>query len=99
MATYLAYKLTQQDKVILETHGLLSWWHSKTSKKDGWPTIAQVVRDVLCEPASSSKSECNFSESGNTVTNKRNLIHPAKVNDLMFLRSALLSMPTHMSRK
>jgi hypothetical protein len=93
LAVYLAYKITEQDKIILEKQGLLLWWQSKSAKNDGWPIIAQVACDVLCEPASSAKSECNFSDAGNTVTKKRNQLQPDKLDDLMFLRSTLMSKP------
>jgi hypothetical protein len=92
---YLRYKVTKQDEVILE-QSLLFWWKSKSAKIEGWPLIAQVARDVLCEPASSAKSECNFSDAGNTITKKRNQLQPDKVDDLMFLRSTLMcSSNTH----
>ena len=93
LAVYLAYKITEQDKIILEKQGLLFWWQSKSAKNDGWPLIALVACDILCEPASSAKSECNFSDAGNTVTKKRNQLQPDKLDDLMFLRSTLMSLP------
>ena len=39
--TYLRYKVTKQDEVILE-QSLLFWWKSKSAKIEGWPLIAQV---------------------------------------------------------
>ena len=93
LAMYLHYTITQHDHIILEKGGLLLWWQSKSVKNEGWPLIAQVACDVLCEPASSAKSECNFSDAGNTITKKRNQLQPDKVDDLMFLRSSLMSAP------
>jgi hypothetical protein len=42
---------------------------------------------VLCIPASSSKSESNFSNAGNTLTKKSSELKPTTVNDLLFVRS------------
>ncbi|KAI9918471.1 hypothetical protein PsorP6_011326 [Peronosclerospora sorghi] len=56
----------------------------------GFLNLARVVRSVLAVPASSAKSECNFSDAGSTVTKKRNRLDPHKQDDLMFLRSMLL---------
>jgi len=42
---------------------------------------------VLCIIASSSKSESNFSDAGNTLTKKRSGLKPATMNDLLFVRS------------
>jgi hypothetical protein len=42
---------------------------------------------VLCIPASSSKTESNFSDAGNTITNKHSGLKPTIVNDLLFVRS------------
>jgi hypothetical protein len=64
---------------------VLSWWRRKG--KDLFPILAQVVRSTLCIPASSAMSENNFSDTGNTLTKKRNRLKPRTINNLMFLRS------------
>jgi hypothetical protein len=42
---------------------------------------------VLCIPASSSKSESNFSDAGNMLTKKCSGLKPVTVNDLLFVQS------------
>jgi hypothetical protein len=42
---------------------------------------------VLCIPASSSKSESNFSDAGNMLTKKRSGLKPSTMNDFLFVRS------------
>jgi hAT family C-terminal dimerisation region len=85
---YDMYKCGDADKIILHDHGLLFWWKIK---QGDFPVISRVVRSVLAVPASSAKSECNFSDAGNTMTKKRNQLDPTKLDDLMFLRSMLKS--------
>ena len=64
---------------------VLTWW--KHIGVTAFPIVARVARSILCVPASSAKSECNFSDAGNTITSKRSRLSPSVVNDLMFLRS------------
>jgi hypothetical protein len=64
---------------------VLSWWRHKG--KDLFPILARVVRSTMCISASSAMSENNFSNAGNTLTNKRNRLKPRTINNLMFLRS------------
>ena len=63
---------------------LLLWWQSKAKE---WPILARAVRSILCIPAASARSENNFSDAGNTITEKRNQLKPPVVNALMFMRS------------
>ena len=42
---------------------------------------------VLCIPASSSKSESNFSAAGNTLIKNHSGLKPVIVNNLLFVRS------------
>jgi hypothetical protein len=54
------------------------------------PTLGQVrvaTRSILAVPAASTMSENNFSDSGSTVSKKRNELKPSTVNILMFFRS------------
>jgi hypothetical protein len=97
---YLEYKLSDQEqKDVVEAvrnslptkdkknadFRVLTWWKIKGAAM--FPIMARVARSILCVPAASAKSECNFSDTGNTITLKRNGIKPSVVNDLMFLRS------------
>jgi hAT family C-terminal dimerisation region len=91
LQAHAVYKLTKSEKKMMKEAdqdgsgtGLLLWWKSKTLI---WPILARAARSILAVPAASSMSENNFSDSGSTVSKKRNSLKPATVNMLMFLRS------------
>jgi hypothetical protein len=87
---YAKYRLaTQVDKDLMKSTKhksgpLLGFWKVKA---EIWPIMARAARSILSNPASSAKSETNFSDAGNTMTEKRNGLKPATLNMLMFLRS------------
>ena len=83
---YFTLKLTKAVKVDLEDapERLLPWW---STNSETFPSLALVARSILCIPASSSKSECNFSDAGNTLTAKRNGLKPCTLDTLLFMRS------------
>lgn len=64
---------------------ILVWW--KIIGTHLFPMISRVARSILCVSASSAKSESNFSDAGNTLTEKRSNLDPHILNDMMFLRS------------
>jgi hypothetical protein len=70
---YMTLKLTPDEKKQIKndtpSSGLLSWWHSRTTT---FVILARAARCVLAYPATSGKSECNFSDTSNTLTHKRN---------------------------
>lgn len=97
---YEKYKVTDLEKkeVIEAAHAtpppsskvsasfrILWWWNLKGALS--FPIMSRVARSILCIPAASSKSECNFSNACNTLTPKFLGLKPAIVNDLKFLRS------------
>jgi len=100
LAEYRLFKASKSDKEVLlqpDTRkrapedgdvkhdvGMLPWWRIKSDK---FPILAHAVRAILCIPASSSMSECTFSNAGNTHSNKRSRLHPSTLNALLFLRS------------
>lgn len=63
---------------------ILQWW--KMHSND-FPKLFNVVRSILCVPASSSASEYNFSDAGNVISEKRTLLKPKTVADILFLKS------------
>jgi len=69
----------------LDGYEILSWWKGQTKL----PLLQSVARSVLAIPASSAKSESNFSDGGNTVTKLRNRLKSSVVDDILFLRSTL----------
>jgi hypothetical protein len=63
---------------------ILSWWKSVEREL---PSLSRVARSVLAIPASSSKSESNFSEAKNLLGQKRTNLDPKKVENLVISRS------------
>ena len=61
---------------------VLSWW--KKNEKQ-LPLLAQIAKQVLCTPATSTPSERSFSKAGNLISVKRALLKPAKVDMILFL--------------
>ncbi len=64
---------------------VLRFWKEFGSKK--YPAVARVARSILCIPASSAKSESNFSDASDTFSKKRTQLKSSKVDDLLFIRS------------
>jgi hypothetical protein len=76
LQAYEAYTLSKSEKRMMkeadeETSetGILLWWKSKAST---WPILARAARSILAVPTASAMSENNFSDSGSTVSKKRN---------------------------
>jgi hypothetical protein len=85
---YMTLKLTSDEKKQIEndtpSSGLLSWWRDRVA---AFTILARAARCVLVYPAASAKSECNFSDAGNTLTHKRNQLSSNTVDTLLFMRS------------
>ena len=56
-----------------------------------YPTLARVARDFLAIQGSAVKCERAFSSSGQTITDRRNSLHPQTVGALQILKSAYAS--------
>ncbi|KAL4559519.1 hypothetical protein LXL04_031659 [Taraxacum kok-saghyz] len=59
---------------------ILAWWKTNGLK---YPTLQQVVKDVLAIPVSSVASESAFSTAGRHITPHRNRLHPDLVEILI----------------
>lgn len=61
-----------------------TWWfdNSKT-----YPSLFKLFMKLSCIPATTASSERAFSASGNIVTDKRSMILPKHVNNLVVLRN------------
>jgi hypothetical protein len=74
---YMTFKLMPDEKKQIEndtpSSGLLSWWRGRVA---AFAILARAARCVLAYPAAFAKSECNFSDAGNTLTHKRNQLRP-----------------------
>lgn len=76
----------RQRPTMTDDQDLLGWWKTNSSV---YPKLAQLARQVLCVPASSSSSERVFSEAGRTIEERRTRLSPSSVNALLFLHDAL----------
>ena len=83
LALYEKYRLPKSSRES-GSYDVLSWWKSNETT---YPLLAKVARSLLAVPASSAKSESNFSDAGNTITDKRNALGPERVDDMLFVRS------------
>ncbi|CAG8857070.1 37398_t:CDS:1, partial [Gigaspora margarita] len=54
--------------------------------KSLFPFLSQLARKYLAFPAISVPSERIFSNTSNTLTNKRNQLDPDTVHDILFLK-------------
>jgi hypothetical protein len=78
---YIAYKLQKEERRLASTENefeVLSWWRQKGNQT--FSIISRVMHSILCIPAASAISECNFSDAGNTLTNKHNRLQPYNVD-------------------
>ena len=87
MDRYQAMTLTPEfnGRELMEKQ-ILKWW---AGKKDELPLLAELAREYLCIPASSSPSERLFSHAGNIVTDTRHSLDPENVSMLIFIKENL----------
>lgn len=62
------------------------WWCENAEK---YPSLFRIFLKLSCVPATSASSERDFSIAGNIVTDKRSLILPDNVNNLIVMRNRL----------
>lgn len=63
-----------------------SWWTENGAK---YPRLFKLFKKLSGIPATSASSERNFSVSGNIITDKRSLLLPKNVNNLIIVKSSL----------
>jgi hypothetical protein len=68
---------------------VLSYWENNKSL---YPVLATIAQHVLCIPATNTSVERLFSDSGNTITNRRTRLQTTKVNQLLFIRRNLSTL-------
>ena len=69
-----------------------TWW-KKNHKQ--YPTLASVVKNLFCIPATSANCERAFSTLTDVVTKKRNRLHAETTRKLTFLKHNLQYMPQY----
>lgn len=65
---------------------ILQWWNSNRSQ---FPALSNLARFVLCIPATSAPSERAFSLCGRILEERRSVLKPSSVNDILFLHGNL----------
>lgn len=74
------------EPIIMESSNPLPWWRSNHLK---YPSVALVARAYLGIPATSVASERVFSKCGRVCTERRSLLSPQHVEQLVFLAQNL----------
>ncbi|CAF4027150.1 unnamed protein product [Rotaria sordida] len=72
-------------KIDKDMNILIYWKNNKSS----YPTLAKIAKRILSIPATNTSVERLFSDSGNTITNRRTRLQTSKVNQLLFIRRNL----------
>lgn len=62
------------------------WW---SENSEVYPSLFRLFRKFSCVPATSAGSERTFSTTGNIITDKRSVILPSNVNDIVVVRNNL----------
>ncbi|CAF2440996.1 unnamed protein product [Rotaria sp. Silwood2] len=62
---------------------LLQYWDAN---KSIYPNLARVAKKILAIPASNTSVERLFSDSGNTITDRRTRLDVDKINNLLFIK-------------
>ena len=65
------------------------YWNNKKSL---YPILATIAQRVLSIPSTNTAVERLFSDSGNTITNRRTRLQTNKVNQLLFIRKNLSTL-------
>lgn len=76
----LDYYLEDEILPPSEDFDILGWWKNNGLK---YPTLQQIVRDVLAISVTSVASEAAFSTSGRLVSPHRSRLHPKTLEALM----------------
>ncbi|KAL2095497.1 hypothetical protein ACEWY4_010216 [Coilia grayii] len=77
---YLKVKLDGSESH--QPNDILMWWKKHCYE---FPTLAKLARHVLCIPGSSAPSERAFSICGRILEERRSMLKPSTVNNLLFL--------------
>lgn len=62
------------------------WWQEHS---DRFPRLFKLFKKLSTIPATSASSERDFSHAGNIITDKRSMLLPKSVDDLIMAKSVL----------
>ncbi|CAF3410164.1 unnamed protein product [Rotaria socialis] len=62
---------------------ILTYWHLN---KSIYPNLARLAKRILAIPATNTTIERLFSDSGNTITDRRTRLDTDKINNLLFIK-------------
>lgn len=71
---------------VLQEVDATAWWITNKLK---YPNLYKMFKALSCIPATSASSERDFSVAGNIITDKRSMLLPENVNDLIVARNIL----------
>ncbi|CAF1018142.1 unnamed protein product, partial [Didymodactylos carnosus] len=86
--TELDLYLCDETKIEKETN-ILNYWKLNETQ---YPILAQLAKQILCIPATSTAIERLFPYSGNTITNRRTRLETGRVNHLLFIQRNLSTL-------
>uniref|UniRef100_A0A3B1J960 HAT C-terminal dimerisation domain-containing protein n=1 Tax=Astyanax mexicanus TaxID=7994 RepID=A0A3B1J960_ASTMX len=81
---YLSVKLDTTEES--GSHQVLQWWKNHRLE---FPSLSKLARHVLCIPASSAPSERAFSVCGRILEERRSVLKPSTVSNILFLHGNL----------
>ncbi|OQV15201.1 N-acetylneuraminate lyase [Hypsibius exemplaris] len=90
---YQDFRLTEQAS-IYQADPMRFWKEHEVM----FPGLSKLARQILCVPAASTPGEMVFCRSGFVVNDRRNLLKPEKVNDILFLHMASSTFSESKSR-
>ncbi len=82
-------KYIEDERKIDKDMNVLIYWNNIQSL---YPTLAKIAQRILSIPATNTSVERLFSDSGNTITNRRTRLQTSKVNQLLFIRRNLSTL-------
>lgn len=65
---------------------IINWWQENANQ---FPRLYKFFKKISTIPATSASSERDFSHAGNVITDKRTLLLPENLNDLIIAKSVL----------
>ena len=74
---------------VIASTNVLNWWRIHSPH---FPLLANVAKQILCTPATSTPLERAFSKAGNLISAKRASLKPAKVDMVLFLNKNLFQL-------